>query len=233
MLTGKQRKKCIERLESCAVQKYGTLKTRKIRPVLDQLILSIFYRLTSVRRATRAFRELKRSFVDWNELRISSIEEIVDHLSSAGWAWVGAVRIREMVEKLFAVRNEVSLEFLRDEMTPAQVRRFLREVLGVDRGLANEVLMLSLQVPIFPCSEEIARVCHRLGLLQTEQSNARNQRILTESFDPEWYPVVHRFLFDIAGRWCLPEQPRCKECLMQKHCASAQKKPRGVSHEKT
>ena len=221
MLSDDQRQRCVEALVQAAVKKYGKLKTRKVRPALDQLVLSIFYRLTSVRRATRALRELKRSLVDWNELRVSSVEEVISHLSSAEWARVGARQIEEVVSRLFELRNEVSLEFLRDEMPPAQARRFLRELPGVDRELANEVLLLSLGVAVFPCSEQIARTCHRLGLLDSEQPLANNQRVLTKTFDPQYYAVLHRFLFDTASRYCLAESPLCSECVLREHCVSA------------
>jgi endonuclease III len=221
-LNKKEARKCAEALTQAAIDKYGKLETRKVRPPVDQLILSIFYRHTSVRRATRALRELKRGFVDWNEVRISGLEETVSHLSSADWAWESAREIKEFLDGLFERRNQVRLDFFYDdEMGIPDVRRFLRKLPHVDREMANEVLMLSLEKPVFPCSEPIARVCHRLGLLEDDRPTARNQQRLTRLFNEDFFPVLHRYLCDFAGRHCLPDVPDCKGCPMEEHCNSA------------
>ena len=219
MLKPNERRTCVENLGRCAVEKYGELKARKVRPALDQLILGVLYRQTSVRRATRALRELNRAFVDWTELRVSSVEEIVSHLSSAVWAWDSARRTKAILNTLFEKTNELCLQFLHDEMTPAQMRSFLCQLPGVQRELANEVLMLSFGVPVFPCSEGIARMGYRLGLLETDRSTAKTQRLLTAILDPEHYAAVHLFLTDSAGKTCLPQEPRCQDCQMQQWCS--------------
>jgi len=223
VLKKKQAMECAEALTQAAVDKYGKLETRKVRPPVDQLMLSIFYRYTSVRRATRALRELKRGFVDWNEVRISGLEEVVSYLSSAQWAWDSAREIKELLDGLFDRRNQVHLDFLHDEeMGIPDVRRFLRDLPHVDREMSNEVLMLSLEKPVFPCSEPIARVCYRLGLLEDPRPIARNQQRLTRMFDADFFPVLHRYLCDFAGRHCLPDVPGCEECPLKEHCESAQ-----------
>jgi len=222
-LDKEQAEKCAESLTQAAIDKYGKLETRKVRPPVDQLMLSIFYRHTSVRRATRALRELKRGFVDWNEVRISGLEEVVSHLSSAQWAWDSAREIKEVLDAMFDRRNQVTLDFLRnEEMGIPDVRRFLRDLPHVDREMSNEVLMLSLEKAVFPCSEPIARVCHRLGLLEDARPTAKNQQRLTRLFDKDYFPVLHRYLCDFAGRHCLPDIPECEGCPMEDNCQSAQ-----------
>ena len=222
-LDKKQAEECAEALIQAAIDKYGKLETRKVRPPVDQLMLSIFYRHTSVRRATRALRELKRGFVDWNEVRISGQEEIVSHLSSAQWAWDSVSEIKDVLNGMFDLRNQVTLDFLYDdEMGIPDVRRFLRDLPHVDREMANEVLMLSMEKAVFPCSKPIARVCHRLGLLEDDRPTAKNQQRLTRLFDEDFFPVLHRYLCDFAGRHCLPDVPECKGCPMNEECVSAE-----------
>jgi hypothetical protein len=54
MVSQKERGNVTARLTQCAGRKYGDLRNRKARSPLNQLALSIFYHVTSVRRATRA-----------------------------------------------------------------------------------------------------------------------------------------------------------------------------------
>ena len=40
-------------------------------------------------------------------------------------------------------------------------------------------------------------------------------------FDPDDYPVLLRFLYHIASRVCLPEEPDHEECVLSPHCETA------------
>ena len=205
-----------------AIEECGELKSRKIRPPLDQLMLSIFFRETSYRRSIRALRQVNRNFVDWNVVRISPLVELVDCLSSsASWAWKSARDILCLLDALFEKQNHLSLRRLIDDRTTTQARRFLRDLPPIDREMANEVLMLSFDLALFPCPAEIARVCHRTGILDDGRPLARNQRHLTEVFSSEYYPPLHRFILKVAGKHCSEEDPDCGDCELDEVCETA------------
>ncbi len=194
MLSEKARRKQAQRITELAVERFGELKGRKKRPPLNQLILSIFYHLTSVRRATRALRQLKRTFVDWNEVRVSHAVEVSGALSSAQWARVGAERVLWVLRELNEAYHRTDLDFL-EKLTPAQARSCLKSLPTVPRDLADEVLLLSLDIPVFPLSADTARMCYRLGLLENDRPTVKNQRALERLFTEELYVPVHLFFF--------------------------------------
>jgi len=206
-------------LTEYATGKYGWLKNRKPRPPLNQLILSIFYHVTSVRRATRALNELKRAFVDWNEVRVSHPAEVAGVLSSAPWAMEGAERLVWLLRELYEVHNRTNLDFLA-ELTPAQARTCLKRLSTVPRDVADEVLLLSLDVPVLPCSAAAARMSHRLGLLPDDRATVKNQRALAKAFEDDAYAPVHLFFCDYADKLCLPEEPLCERCPLGRMCVT-------------
>jgi len=216
----KERKRQAEKLTRHAIAKHGELKGRKARPPLNQLILSVFYHLTSVRRATRALRQLKRGFVDWNEIRVSHPVEVSEALSSADWARIGSERVLWLLRELNQVYHCTDLDFLA-ELTPQQARICLKGLPTVSRHMADEVLLLSLDVPVLPAPAEVVRLCHRFGILADDRPTLENQRILEKLFDPQYYASLHLFFCDYAGKVCLPEEPSCKECALVKDCPSA------------
>lgn len=220
MPTLESREKQAERLVELAVDKHGELKGRKTRPPLNQLILSIFYHMTSVRRATRALRQLKRTFVDWNELRISHPSEVAGALSSARWARIGSERVLWALRELNDAYHRTSLDFL-EELTPAQARSCLKGLPTVQRYLADEVLLLSLDVPVLPLSPATARMCHRCGLLENDRVTVKNQRSLMKLVDRDYYVPLHMFFCDAAERYCRAEAPKCDECPLDGDCPSA------------
>ncbi|MFO8007600.1 MAG: hypothetical protein R6V05_07700 [Candidatus Brocadiia bacterium] len=213
-------KKQAEQITGLAIERFGELKGRKKRPPLNQLILSIFYHLTSVRRATRALRQLKRTFVDWNEVRVSHQVEVSGALSSAQWARVGAERVLWVLRELNEAYHRTDLDFL-EELTPAQARSCLKSLPTVPRDLADEVLLLSLDIPVLPLSADTARMCCRLGLLDNDRPTVKNQRALEKLFSEEHYVPLHLFFCDFGDRACLPEGPECTDCPAEDICPTA------------
>jgi endonuclease III len=220
VLPKKECRKQAERLARHAVERYGELRNRKSRPPLNQLILSTLYHVTSVRRATRALRELKHSFVDWNEVRVSHPSEVAAALSSARWAQQGAEQVVSVLRHVYDLFNRMDLDFLAG-MTPAQARSALRSLTAVPAPLIEEVLLLSLGMAVLPCSAAAARMCHRLGLLDNERLTVKNQRALENMFHERHYPSLHFFFCDVAEKLCLPEGPRCERCAFVSHCQHA------------
>ena len=121
VLSRKERDKQTTKLTRHAVRRYGELKSRKARPALNQLILSVLYHQTSVRRATRALSELKRAFVDWNEVRVSHPAEVAAAVSSAAWALEAADCVVWLLKEVYELYNRTDLSFLSD-LTTTQAR---------------------------------------------------------------------------------------------------------------
>ena len=217
MRSQKQREKQAARLVRQAVGKYGELKGRKVRPPLNQLVLSLMAHATSVRQATRALRALKRRFADWNEVRVSHPVEVAASISSARWAQEAAERLVWMLGEIYEAYNRAGLQFL-SELTPAQARSCLVRLPMVHRDLADEVLLFSLGAPVLPLSEAAARMCYRLGLIDNDRPTLKNQRALAKLFDERQYASLHLFFCDHAGKLCRPEEPLCQRCPMRRHC---------------
>jgi len=217
MLSESEQQKQANRVKSCAVSRYGELRRRKLRPPSDQLVLSMLYQFTSVRRATRALRELMGGFADWNEVRISPCAEAAAAMAPTGWALEAAEHIRIVLQGIYTTHGSMSLEFLH-ELPRREALAGLMALPGVDRPLANEVLLLSLDIPVLPCYRHTARMCWRLGLADKNATTIKNEQHLTNLFGIDLLPPLHLFFCDVGRNVCLDEDPLCKRCPMNKHC---------------
>ena len=178
---------------------------------------SLLWRYTSIRRGTRALRQLKRNFVDWNEVRVSHVEEIADAMANTEWAIESAAQIRRLLEKLFMLRSEVSLDFLTD-LTKAQGRAFLHSMPGVSDDLADEVLLFSAEVNVLPITEHSARMAYRLGLVPNARVTKKNQQRLGKLWEPEVYPAIAQFFLDHAPEMCEEKEPDHENCVLEELC---------------
>lgn len=220
MVARREMEKQTDRLTRSAVAKYGEMKNRKPRPPLEQLIMSVFCRRTSVGQATRALRELKRSFVDWNEVRVSHPVEVASGLPATRWASDGSEQLVWLLRDLYERYSCTDLSFLA-ELTPPQARSCLLSLPAVQRDMADEVLLMSLLVPVLPFPAAVARMCHRLGLLENDRPTLKNQRTLSRLLKPRFYASLHLFFCDYAEKLCGIEEPLCGQCPLEPHCEGA------------
>ncbi len=217
MLSEKQRDELLAGIKDVIGRKYGEPKRRKVRPPLDQLIQSVLWRYTGVKSGIRSFRKLNRSFVDWNEMRISTISEIASAISTASWTYDCAEHLRQILESLFQLRNVVNMDFL-DDFTQSEATTFLRSLQGVTRDLADEVLLFNYGHNRLPLTEHGARMCFRMGLIAKETPALKNQRALLNLWDKEYYIGFTFFLHDHAEAVCRRKKPRHSKCPVDKLC---------------
>lgn len=218
VLGAKKRAEVAKKLASRVKAKYGEMKRRKLKPPLDQLVLSLICHHASARRATGALRQFQRLFVNWNEVRVSPLAEVAHCMSGAAWAAAAAKTISSVLDGLFATRNALDLQFLQEELTTAQARTFLQSLPAVGRHVADEVLLMSLQVDVLPLSDEGARLCCRLGLTGNERPTLANQKTLMAYWDPALYAGLTLYFSDEPKSICRLEAPRCSQCGMKSVC---------------
>lgn len=217
MLSAKKRRAVAKKIEKVVQDKYGEPKRRKVRPAIDHMVQSILWRYTSVRRGTRALRQLKRTVVDWNEVRVSPVVEIASTMANTDWAEIAAQHIKKVLESIFELRNVVDLEFLH-ELTTAQARAFLQSIHEVPRDLADEVLLFGLEADLLPVGDDTARMCFRLGLIKNNRATLKNQKALMKLWSPEYYVGVTLFFHDHAAEVCLPVDPAHSDCPLKRLC---------------
>ncbi len=210
-------KKIVATIKDVISSKYGEPKRRKVRPPLDQLIQSVLWRYTGVKSGVRTFRKLHRAFVDWNEMRISTVSEIASAISTASWTYDCADHLRQILENLFQLRNVVNMDFL-DDFTQPEATTFLRSLQGVTRDLADEVLLFNYGYNKLPLTENGTRMCYRMGLIEKNTPTLKNQRALMDIWDREYYIGFTLFLHDYAADVCRADKPRHSKCPLEKLC---------------
>ena len=217
MVSKKKSGDIAEEIASASLDKYGDPQRRKVRPPMDQMVQSLLWRYTSVRRGTRGMRQLKRHFVDWNEVRVSPVREVQNAMSSANWAWESARHLKKVLDSLFHLRNSMALDFL-EELTVAQARTFMRSIQEVPRDLGDEVLLFIRKADLLPVGEDTARMCYRLGLVDNDRATLKNQKALMKLWDTDVYPVVAQFFADNARTICRQDEPRHGKCSLDSLC---------------
>ena len=98
-------------------KKYGNLYLPKDTDLLGMALYLLLRENWDYRKAGKATRLLQSEFVDWNELRVTTAGELRTILAPLGDRDVDVKieKIRTLLLNLYQERNNVSMEFLREE----------------------------------------------------------------------------------------------------------------------
>ncbi len=170
--------------------------------------------------ALRGYRALKEDFVDWNEVRISSVREIQEALSLSPGSLELAVFIKDLLELIHRERQDVSLEFL-SEKNLGDIRRYLKQLKGMDNSTVELILRLRKEHPVFPLNSAVETVLSRLGVLRGAGRRSQSEKMLHEMVDPSKALVLHHFLLDHSRSVCPPDESMvdCPRCGIRHMCA--------------
>jgi endonuclease-3 len=184
---------------------------------LDELMMAALSENSASKDASRALKELRKNFVDWNEIRVSRAGEIERAMRPLDGAGDKARRIVRVLNNLFAKRSMLSLSFLLD-VGPKEARDFLAELDGVGEELAARVMLFSLGYPAVAITPHVARVTQRVGLINEESPADESRRRLEKIVPREMMYAFHGLISDHGRRACLVTKPKCSRCAIKRHC---------------
>jgi endonuclease-3 len=207
------------------------------RPVLEQFVYAVCREEATRESADRAFKNLREQFYDWNEVRVSSEQEVADaldgHLSEPVER---AKRIIGFLQEVFETDFAFDLEPLQKKGLKQAAKQLSRYQASSDYAVAW-VVQQSLGGHALPLDARAVRVLRRLGLLEEEQTDLEAMRASLE----HQVPKVKGLYFvdavsEVAESHCWENDPACPMCPLRHTCvtgasakttmSSTSKKPR-------
>jgi endonuclease-3 len=190
--------------------------------VLEAVVYGICHEGTTREQANQALNRFRDHFFDWNEVRVSSIEEIRDVLAGQPDAEERATSLRRFLRQLFEKTYAFSLDALAKKPLKESVKSLQDfEALASDYVLAT-VIQQALGGHAIPVDEPILRALERLGVIE-ESADAASVRGLLERAVPknrgtEFVDLMEELTHDT----CVPGPPDCPRCELRKICPTGQ-----------
>lgn len=128
-------------------------------PVHDEVVDSIIYALISAelneKAAETAMTRFADHFVDWNDLRVSRVEEIVDVLGKDTPATKDiALAIVKVLRAIFDVYHKVNLEALK-KVGKRPARQALENIDGLSRYAVDYCMLVALKGHAIPLTNKM------------------------------------------------------------------------------
>lgn len=195
-------------------------------PVLEQFIYGICREGATRELADLAFRKLRGSFFDWNEVRVSSPREIEEALCDLPETEPRAARIVSFLQEVFESKFSYDLEPLAKKGVKEAAKSLAKHQAANDYVVAW-VVQTSLGGHAIPLDLPTLRASRRLGLIDCEADDMEAARSALEHLVPKAKGALFTDLISqLAAETCWEEEPNCPQCPLAGDCPTAQEAAR-------
>jgi endonuclease III len=190
------------------------------RPLLEELVYAICREGATTAEADAAYARLRKTFIDWNEVRVSTVQEVGEILRPLSAPGTRARRIIGLLQEVFEASytfdlGEIVKKGLKDT---ARKLRFYKE--GVNDYAVAWVVQRTLGGHAIPLDEPTLRVLGRLGVVEDvdpeslEATRGSIEHVIPKTRGPEFTDLmsVH------AKELCIEKDPRCPLCPLKTEC---------------
>jgi endonuclease-3 len=196
------------------------------RPVLEEVLYAIVREGVPTAQADAAFGRMKTNFFDWNEVRVSTVQEVADVLAGLPAAGDRAERIIDFLQEHFERTYSFDLDDLEKKGLKQAAKQLARYK---DKGVTDFVLawvtQRSLGGHAVPLDDATVRVLVRLGVIEQpgDLGELEGVRGSVEHYVPKArdYEFTEE-LIQLADQICVEGTPHCPVCPLKGDCPTGQ-----------
>jgi endonuclease III len=179
MKNSKQHAQRLQRLYRELKRAHPEVERTTYEDPVEALISGIISERMSESAAQRAFREITKAFVDWNDLRVSRVEEIAEALGrNTISSRATALALTAALRGIFDEYHKISLQTLK-KLGKRPARQDLEKIDGVSRFVINYCLLTSLEAHAIPLTEQMADYLKRNGIIDANADEEDTEGFLT------------------------------------------------------
>ncbi len=192
------------------------------RTVTEHLLYAVVREGTTRDKADRAFANLKERFVDWNEVRVSTVQELCDAMGPLPDVANRANRLISLLQEWFELTYTFDMEEIAKKGLKEGAKKISRLDASDDYSVAW-VMQHGLGGHAIPLDGPTLRVLRRLGVLDGESESLESLRGTIEHFVPKAKgPAFVELLSEHADSICLEDHPKCGKCPLLDDCPTGQ-----------
>jgi endonuclease III len=196
MKNSKDYSKKIQKLYRSLSRKYPKVQKVSHEKVIDSIIYPVVSAEMSEKRTDSIIRKLADFFVDWNDLRVSRAEEIVEVLGKDTPVTMDiALTITRILNGIFNEYHKVSLEALR-KIGKRPAKQALEKIDGTNRFVVDYCLLTSLGGHAIPLTDRMIKYLRNNDLVNPDADDQQIGGFLAKQISAkngyEFYALLRR-----------------------------------------
>lgn len=157
MKNSKDYSKKIQKLYRTLTRKYPKVQKVSHEKVIDAIVYAVISAEISEKHTESIIKKFTDYFVDWNDLRVSRIEEIVEVMGKENSLAIDiASKLTTVLNSVFNVFHQVSLEVLK-KIGKRPAKQALEKIEGTSRFVVDYCMLTSLGGHAVPLTEKMVQ----------------------------------------------------------------------------
>ncbi len=190
------------------------------RPLLEELIYAICRESSTAADADAGYARLRKAFIDWNEVRVSTVQEVGEVLRPLPGPGTRARRIIGLLQKVFEERYSFDLSDLDKKGLKQAAKQLARYKDDVTDYTVAWAVQRALGGHAIPLDEPTLRVLSRLGLVEDvdpeslETVRGSIEHVIPKTRGAEFTELLSMHALEV----CTEKEPHCSVCLLKSDC---------------
>ena len=211
------------RLKKAGVQPPKLARVKEF-DLLEHGLMYVLTRELTPKQAEATVRSLRATWPDWNELRVSQVQELLDSIKtkSDDTALAAGKLVLEYLQDVFINNHGFDLGFIAEDLAAGGKAVATWPTLGVPGA---HYLQWVAGDGVMPVTAGLVRVFDRLGMVERTQSYRKGLDQLSAVATGKGAGALEFALqFGIvAERWCDSRKPLCHDCPLVEDCPTGAK----------
>jgi len=199
------------------------------RPVMEELLYGVLREGTTRPLADKAYCNLQERFFDWNEVRVSSPQEVAEAIADLPDAGAKSERIVGILQEVFETTYSFKLDDI-DKKGLKNAAKQLGRMEDVSDYTVAWVLQQALGGHALPLDQPSLRTLRRLGVIEDEIDDLEQLRGSLEHHIPKAKGTLFlEGISEVAKEYCWEDNPHCSSCPLRSECPTGQTRPQSES----
>lgn len=198
-------------------KKFGARGTHVKKDPMDNIVFSVLASIGSSGNVDKVFSAIKSGFVDWNEVRVTSIRELSSVIESRGGDPKSVDPVKAFLQRLYTDSHAVSAGWI-EKMPLKKAVEYMEKTTGLAGEQVTTLLLETFDMPVAPIDQKIKRVLVRLGLARKDATQGHLQKMFALIASKGKTSTAYRLMHILARETCVEGEPKCHRCCVKKHC---------------
>ena len=223
MSTSSHKQQVLTQLQAALKKLHPSEETVSKRPVLEEILYAICREGVTTATADKVFNRFRKGFYDWNEVRVSTMQEVGEYLHGLPNPGSRAKRIVGLLQEVFEEGYSFDLNEIAKKGLKQAAKQLARYKAGVNDFAVAWVTQRSFGGHAIPIDAPALRVFQRLGVIDVEAEDVEAIRSGIEHHIAKANGIEFtEGLSLFAQETCTEAKPKCVTCPMKNICPTGQ-----------
>lgn len=213
-MSGSNRGPLINKLYKVLKQHYKPIVTEMNRPLMEQMLFACCLENSPYDKAVKTYEHLSTSFFDWNEVRVSTVNELAESMRELPNAAAAASNLKRLLQTVFESTYSFELESMKKQNIGAGIKK-LEKMEGATPFVVAFATQHALAGHFIPLDRGALDVLYIVGIATEAERQSGSvsglERAIPKNKGLEFGSLLHQLAAELVAS---PYSPQVKTILL-------------------